>query len=99
MVIYIILSTYTEQGARDVKDSPKRLNAAKALARRLNGRFRQFFLTMGAYDIVAIAEFPNDEAAAKFALTLASKGNVRTTTLKAFSEADYRKIVRALPRG
>lgn len=98
MATYISLINYTEQGVRAIKDSPKRLDAARALAKRLKGRIREFFLTMGGYDIVCVLEFPDDAAAAKFALKVGSTGNVRTTTLKAFSEAEYRKLVAGLPK-
>ncbi len=97
MPTYISLINYTDQGIRTVKDSPKRLDAAKKLLKDLGGELKAFYLTMGSYDIVAIAEAPSDEVIAKFALTVGSLGNVRTTTLKAFPEAEYRKIIQGLP--
>jgi len=54
------------------------------------------YMTLGAYDMVSVLEAPNDEAVAKFVLSAASGGNIRTTTLKAFSEADYRKVLGTL---
>jgi uncharacterized protein with GYD domain len=96
MARYILLTNWTEQGIKNVKDSPKRLDAAKALAKKLNGEIKKFYMTTGAYDMVLLLEVPTDEVAAKFALTLGSGGNVRTTTLKAFSEESYRAIVGAL---
>ncbi len=97
MPSYIILTTYTDQGIRNIKESPNRLDAAKTLASDLGGELTQFHLTMGAYDIVVLAEFPDDEAMARFTLALGSRGNVRTTTLKAFTEAEYRQVIAALP--
>ncbi|MBI3454261.1 MAG: GYD domain-containing protein [Candidatus Rokubacteria bacterium] len=97
MATYVSLVNYTDQGIRNVKDSPKRLDAAKKLLKDMGGELKAFYLTMGAYDIVIVAEAPSDEAVAKFSLAVASIGNVRTTTLKAFNEAEYRKIVAALP--
>ncbi|HLA82218.1 MAG TPA: GYD domain-containing protein [Thermoleophilia bacterium] len=97
MPTYIILINYTDQGIRNVKESPKRLDAAKKLLKSMGGEFKQFYLTMGAYDLATIVEAPNDEAIAKFALVVGSLGNIRTTTLKAFPEDEYRKIVAALP--
>jgi uncharacterized protein with GYD domain len=97
MATYVILINYTDQGIRNVKESPKRLDTAKKLLKGLGGEFKQFYLTMGAYDIVTVVEAPNDEAIAKFALAVGSLGNVRTTTLKAFPEDEYRKIIAALP--
>ncbi len=96
MVTYISLTNWTEQGIKDVKDSPARLDAAQALAKKLGGEMKQIFLTMGGYDMVAILELPNDEAAATMALKLGSSGSIRTTTLKAFDEATCRKIIAAL---
>ena len=97
MATYIMLINYTDQGIRNVKDSPNRLDAAKALAQSLGGEFKQTYLTLGAYDLVAVLELPDDAAAAKFALTTGALGNIRTTTLKAFNEAEYRDIIAALP--
>jgi uncharacterized protein with GYD domain len=92
-----MLLNWTDQGIRNVKDSPRRLDAAKALARKLGGDILKFYMTTGAYDMIVVLEAPSDEAAAKFALTLAAGGNVRTTSLKAFSEESYRAIIGSLP--
>jgi len=97
MPTYISLVNYTDQGIRNIKDSPKRLDTAKKLLKDLGGDLRAFYLTLGQYDIVTIAEAPSDDVIAKFALALGSAGNVRTTTLKAFPEAEYRKIIQGLP--
>ena len=97
MPTYIGFANYTDQGIRNVKDSPKRLDAAKDLARDLGGERKQFYLTMGAYDIVIVFDLPDDDAAARFALSLCSLGNVRTNTVKAFTESEYRDIVASLP--
>ena len=97
MPTYISLVSYTDQGIRNIKDSPKRLDAAKKLIKDLGGELKGFYLTLGDYDIVTIAEAPSDDAMAKFVLALGSAGNVRTTTLKAFPETEYRKIIQGLP--
>ncbi len=97
MPTYISFASYTDQGIRNVKDSPNRLDAAKDLVKDLGGELKQFYLTMGAYDIVIVFDLPGDDAAARFALSLCALGNVRTTTVKAFTEAEYRDIVAALP--
>lgn len=96
MAKYITLVDWTEQGIKAVKDSPKRLDAARTLAKKFGCEMQDFYMTIGAHDMVAIMEAPDDDAMAKFALSLGSSGNVRTTTLKAFSEDAYRKIVGAL---
>ncbi|MBI4277801.1 MAG: GYD domain-containing protein [Armatimonadetes bacterium] len=97
MPTYISLINWTDQGIKNVKDSPPRLDAAKKMMMDMGGQLKGFYLTMGSYDLVTIIEAPNDETVAKFALKLGSLGNVRTTTLKAFTEDEYRKIVGALP--
>ena len=97
MPTYVGLFNFTEQGIKNVKQSPDRLDAAKAAAAGLGGELSAFYLTMGVHDIVAITEFPDDEAAARFALALGRGGYVRGNTLKAFTEAEYRKIVADLP--
>lgn len=96
MTTYIMLANWTDQGAQSVKDSPRRLDAAKAALADMGGQFRSFFMTMGDYDIVAVYEAPDDAVAARFTLQVGMLGNVRTRTLKAFPEAAYREIVASL---
>jgi uncharacterized protein with GYD domain len=93
MATYITLVNFTDQGIRAIKEAPSRLDAAKELSKSLGGEFKAFYLTMGAYDVVTISEAPDDETAAKAALTVGSAGNVRTVTLRAFTEEDFRSIV------
>ena len=97
MATYIILINYTDQGIRNIKDSPKRLDAAKKMLKTMGGEIKDFYLTMGSYYIAIVAEAPSDDVIAKFALASGSLGNIRTTTLKAFPEAEYRKIIGTLP--
>jgi uncharacterized protein with GYD domain len=96
MTTYIMLANWTDQGARSAPDSPRRLDAAKKLLAEMGGKFQQFFLTMGAYDIVAIYEAPDDAVAARFNLQLGMLGNIRSQTMKAFPESAYRRIVDSL---
>ncbi len=97
MSTYFILANWTEQGIKAVKASPKRLRAAKRLAKDCGVKFRSYHMTLGQYDGIATVEAPSDEAVAKFVLTLGSAGNIRTTTLKGFTEQEYREIVESLP--
>ncbi len=96
MAKYIALINWTEKGVKDVKESPARADAARALAKSLGGDLEQLYMTMGGYDLVAILDMPSDDAVAKFALKSAAGGSIRTTTLKAFDEASYRQIVGSL---
>ncbi len=93
---FVSLLHYTQQGMAKIKESPTRLDAAKKAAEKAGGKIHSWYLTMGQYDAVLISEFPNDEACAKFSLSVGALGNVTTETLKAFTEAEYRKIVGAL---
>ena len=90
---FVTLLNYTHQGMAKIKESPARLDAAKKAAERAGGKIHAWYLTMGRHDAVLISEFPNDDAAAKFMLSVGALGNVTTETLKAFNEAEYRKIV------
>lgn len=96
MTTYIMLLNWTDQGMRDVRSSPKRLDAAKKLLGEMGGSFRQFYLTMGECDMVAVAEAPDDAVVARFAMMLGQGGNVRTRTLKAFPELAYREIIASM---
>ena len=84
MPTYISLINWTEKGAAEFKDTVDRAEAGKALAGKFGGALKEIYWTLGPYDIVAISEAPDDESATAFALTLASQGNVRTTTMRAF---------------
>jgi uncharacterized protein with GYD domain len=96
MATYVMLVHWTEQGMRQVKESPKRLDTAKRALKEMGGEFKAFYMTMGDYDLVAVYEAPDDAVAARFTLMLGMHGNVRSTTLKAFPEAAYREIVASL---
>ncbi len=96
MAMYLMLLNWTDQGIRNVKESPKRMDAAKKLAKDLGGEIKTVYMTQGSFDLVFVAEMPNEEKVAAFVLKLGSLGNVRTTTLKAYSEDDYRKIIGGL---
>ena len=96
MASYIMLCNWTDAGIKSVKDSPKRLDAARTFATSLKGELKDFWMTMGAYDFVVTVEMPDDEAMATFTLRVASAGAVRSTTLKAFDEPRYRALTGAV---
>ncbi|MDQ6800813.1 MAG: GYD domain-containing protein [Acidobacteriota bacterium] len=97
MPTYISLIQYTQQGIQKIKESPARLDHARKGYEAAGGKIKDFFLVMGEYDLVIISEMPNDEAVARLTLTLGSSGNIRTRTMRAFNESEYRKIVQSLP--
>lgn len=96
MSTYVMLLNWTDQGARNVKESPRRLDAAKKALNEVGGEFKSFFMTMGEYDMVAVYEAPDDAVAARFTLQVGQLGNVRTRTMKAFPESAYREIIASL---
>lgn len=93
---YILLLNWTEQGVKAIKESANRYDAGKELAKSLGGAMESIHMTMGAYDLVCVVEAPTDEAMATLILRLAKGGAIRSTTLKAFPEAEYRKIIAAV---
>ena len=96
MPTYIAFGDWTDQGARAVRDSPRRLDEARRQLEEMGGRFVAFWMTLGEHDLVLVYETPDDAVAARFMLVLNGLGAVRTRTLKAFPEAAYRQIVASL---
>jgi uncharacterized protein with GYD domain len=93
---YIQLYNWTDQGVRNAKESPNRIRQAAQALEQLGGKLIDISLTMGQYDLVGVVDAPNDEVVARFALRLAGLGNVRTTTLKAFSLDEFEQLARSL---
>ena len=97
MPTYIVLYKLTDQGIRNIKESPKRIEEGIKAVEAAGGKTIGFYSVMGEYDYVSIGEAPNDETAVALALAMGSKGNVRTTTLKAFTKEEFSEIVKKLP--
>ncbi|MGQ9551273.1 MAG: GYD domain-containing protein [Candidatus Bathycorpusculaceae bacterium] len=97
MPIYVCLMKLTDQGVKDVKNAPKRIEEAVKALEAMGGKLIEFYTVMGEYDYVGIAELPSDEVAVTFLLGLGSAGNVRTTTLKAFTREQFAAVVERLP--
>jgi uncharacterized protein with GYD domain len=93
MPIYINLVSWTDQGVRNIKEAPQRIDAFKKTVQAAGGKLTGFYSTMGKYDIVTIIDAPNDEAIANIVLSTESKGSVRTETLKASTEEQFRTMV------
>ena len=93
MATYFVLGNYTDTGIKSIKDSPKRIDAARDLAKSMGAEFKDFYMCLGAYDFITVLDAPNDAIAARFVLSAASRGAVRTTTLKALTEKEYRDII------
>ena len=92
---YISLVNWTEQGIKNVKEAPKRVDAVNAMASKLGAKMEIFF-TMGDYDLVALTEAPNDDAAMQMILEIGRLGNVRTKTMKAWTQAEATKVLAKL---
>jgi uncharacterized protein with GYD domain len=97
MATYISLVSYTQKGVESIKQLPARIDAARQAAKAVGAEIKQVYLVMGQYDAVVISEGPDDETAAKLVLATAMQGNVRTETLRAFPEAEFKRIVAGLP--
>ena len=97
MATFICFLDWTDQGIRNVKDAPSRAEASKKLLKDLGGELKQAFVTSGEHDALIIAEAPDGDVMAKFAMALASQGNVRTNTVRAWTEGELQQIVSALP--
>jgi uncharacterized protein with GYD domain len=83
---------FTDQGIKNIRDTTRRADAARSEAEKIGGKFTVYW-TFGKYDGVGILEAPNDEAAMEFGIRVGSLGNVRTTTLKAFTEEEIARVV------
>ncbi len=96
MPTYIVLGQFTEQGIRKVKDTSKRADAAKVLAKKLGAKVLDLYWTIGRYDVALILEAPDDETMVAFGLSSGKLGNVRTETLRAFTQSEINKILSRL---
>jgi len=93
MATYCVLGSFTEQGVRDAKDSPKRAEAFREMARKCGVTVKELYWAQGQYDIVTILEASDDLAVTSLALSVGALGNVRTQTLRLFSPADMKAII------
>jgi uncharacterized protein with GYD domain len=92
MAAYVVLATFTDQGIKTAKDSPKRAEAFKQMAKTFGVTVKDIFWTQGRYDIVAITDAPDELSATALNLSLSALGNVRTESLRAFSAEEMAKI-------
>ena len=93
MVTYVVLAKFTDQGIRNAKESPKRADASKEMAKTFGVTVKDIVWTQGQYDVVTIVEAPDEAAAMALNLSLGTLGNVRTETMRAFSVAEMTNIV------
>ena len=93
----IILMKLTDQGIKDIKNAPERIERGIKQFEAMGGKVTGFYSVMGEYDYVAIGEGPSDEVLMTFLLGLGSQGNVKTTTLRAFTREEFAAAVKKLP--
>ncbi len=96
MPLYVVLYKITDQGIKDIKNAPERIAQGIKASEAVGGKVLGFYATMGEYDYVSISEGPSDEAALSFMLGLGAQGNVRTTTLKAFTVEQLTEAIKKL---
>ncbi|HSI42481.1 MAG TPA: GYD domain-containing protein [Xanthobacteraceae bacterium] len=96
MTTYVMLANWTDQGARTMRDSSKRLDNAKKAIKEMGGEIKSFYLTMGEFDMIIVYDAPDDAVAARFTMQTGMMGNIRSRTMKAFPEAAYRELIASL---
>jgi uncharacterized protein with GYD domain len=97
MPTYVILMNLTEKGINEIKDAPERIGESVKVLEAAGGKLLAFYTLMGSYDYLVVAEGPSDEAALAQLLGLGMGGYVRTTTMKAFSQEEFAKVLKMLP--
>ena len=97
MAKYITLYKLTDQGIRDIKNSPDRIRQGTAAFEGMGGRLLGFYATQGPYDYVGISEADDDEMAAAFSLAIGTQGNVTTLTMRAFDTDEFERLVNKIP--
>ena len=97
METYIILGNFTQEGANKIKESPARIDAARKAVEAAGGKFLSWHLTMGRYDFVVVTEAPDAKAAASILLAIGGLGNVRTETMRALTEEEFKEVLASMP--
>lgn len=93
MATYIMLGQFTDQGIRNVKETGKRAEAVKEMAKKVGATVKEIYWTLGQYDVATIVDAPDETSAMAFFLSVGALGNVRTQSLRAFSADEMSRIV------
>ena len=96
MPTFIAMLSWTDQGIRSLKDTPKRVQAARETGKKVGVEIKQIFLTSGEFDILAVLEAPHYDNVAKYAMAAGLQGNVRSRTIRAWPEAEMLKLISEL---
>jgi len=97
MVRMVLLMKLTEQGAKDIKGAPQRIEQALQTVEKIGGKMLGFYAVTGEYDYIAIGEMPSDEVGMTFVVGLSALGNVKVTTCRAYTQQEFAAIVGNLP--
>ena len=97
METYFILCNYTQQGIENIKESPQRIEVAKKATEAAGGKWGGWWLTMGEYDFIVMAEAPNAQTVATLILAIGAQGNVRTKTMRAFTQDEFVAMAANMP--
>jgi uncharacterized protein with GYD domain len=93
MATYVVLATFTERGAHDIKDTVRRADKFKEMAEQAGCKVKDIYWTLGPADVATVLEAPDDETATALSLSVAARGFVKTQTLRAFSSAEMAKVL------
>lgn len=96
MGTYVVLTNFTDQGIRNAKETTRRAEGVREMGKKFGVTAKEFFWTLGSYDVVAIFDAPDDASMTAFGLAIGATGNVRTQTLRAFSKDEMNEILRKL---
>ncbi len=92
MPVYVVLGTWTDVGLKNARDAPTRIKDTHKAVTEAGGKM-QLYYTLGEYDFIMIIEVPDDKTILKTLIWLGSKGNVRTKTLRAWTEEEAAKVI------
>ena len=96
MATYIVLTSFTDQGIRNIKDTTKRADAVREAAKKMGITVKDFYWTVGQYDVVVVFEAPDDASITALALAIGAQGNVRTQTMRAYNRDEMSKVLAKL---
>jgi uncharacterized protein with GYD domain len=97
IMMFVLSLNWTDQGIRAVKDSPRRAQAAREVAKKVGVEIKSIHMTSGDSDLLVMVDAPSGDNVAKFALALGAMGNARTRTARAWTESEYVKLISELP--
>lgn len=93
MPTYVSLIHWTDQGIRNYQDTTSRAEDFAKLVESKGGRARELLWTVGEYDLIVVADFPDDETGTAALLQAGSLGNIRSNTMRAFGADEMTAII------